>query len=126
MNVELLREFCLSLPFVTEDFPFDESVLAFRVCNRIFAVINLDNPELATMKCNSEYAIELRDRYSAVEPAFHWNKKYWNQIWFNRDVDDELLKNLIKHSYNEVVKKLPLKERQNLKTLSLSVDYEND
>lgn len=114
MNIESFREYCILKPGATEDFPFDETLLAFRVKNHIFACISLDNPNLATMKCDPEYALELRDKYLAVEPAFHWNKKFWNQIWFNRDVDDEMLKQLVDHSYNEVVKKLPKKERMDL------------
>ncbi len=111
MDIEKFREYCLSLPCTTEDFPFDETVLVFRVKNKIFACIALDNPELGVVKCDPDYAVELRDHYSAIEPAYHWNKQYWNQIWFNRDVTDELLCKLINHSFAEVVKKLPKKEQ---------------
>lgn len=111
MDIEKFREYCLSLPCTTEDFPFDETVLVFRVKNKIFACIALDNPELGVVKCDPDYAIELRDHYTAIEPAYHWNKQYWNQIWFNRDVTDELLCKLINHSFTEVVKKLPKKEQ---------------
>ncbi len=114
MDIELFREHCLSLPQVTEDFPFDETLLAFRVKNHIFACIGLDHPQLATMKCDPEYAMELRDHYQAVEPAFHWNKKYWNQVWFDRDADDNMICGLVNHSYREVLKKLPKRERAEL------------
>ena len=116
MDIEKFREYCLSLPCVTEDFPFDETVLVFRVKNKIFACVCLDKPELGVLKCDPEYAIELRDHYMAIEPAWHWNKKYWNQIWFNRDVDDKLICDLAAHSYSEVVKKLPKKDQIDLKT----------
>lgn len=116
MDIEIFREHCLSYPQATEDFPFDETVLVFRVKNHIFACIALDNPDLAVIKCEPEYAIELRDHYMAIEPAWHWNKKYWNQIWFNRDVDDEMIRKLVAHSYAEVVKKLPKKDRIDLET----------
>lgn len=115
MNIEAFREYCISKPCATEDFPFDETLLAFRVKKHIFACISLDYPDLATMKCDPEKAIELRDRYSAIEPAYHWNKKFWNQIWFNRDVDDEMLKRLVDHSYDEVVKKLSKKGQSEIK-----------
>ncbi len=115
MDIEKFREYCLSLPCVTEDFPFDETVLVFRVKNKIFACVCLDKPELGVLKCDPEYAIELRDHYMAIEPAWHWNKKYWNQIWFNRDVDDKLIYDLAAHSYSEVVKKLPKKDQIDLK-----------
>ena len=121
MDIEIFREPCLSYPQATEDFPFDETVLVFRVKNHIFACIALDNPELAVVKCDPEYAVELRDKYMAIEPAWHWNKKYWNQIWFNRDVDDEMIRNLVAHSYAEVVKKLPKKDRIDLETSKLEL-----
>ena len=116
MDIEKFREYCLSLPCVTEDFPFDETVLVFRVKNKIFACVCLDKPELGVLKCDPEYAIELRDHYMAIEPAWHWNKKYWNQIWFNRDATDEFLCKLINHSFAEVVKKLPKKDQIDLKS----------
>ena len=66
----------------------------------------MSNPELAVMKCDPERALELRDQYSAIEGAFHWNKKFWNQIHFNSDCGDKLILELVNHSYQEVVKKL--------------------
>ena len=107
MNIEEFREYCLSLPNVTEDMPFDENVLVFRLHGKIFACVAMDNPDLATMKCDPEKAIELREQYSSIEGAFHWNKKFWNQVWFNQDVDDKLIRSLVDHAYNEVYKKLP-------------------
>ena len=111
MNIEDFRTYCLSLPFVTEDMPYDDTVVAFRLKNKIFACVFLDKPLIVVMKCDAERAIELRERYGGVEPAYHCNKKYWNQIYFNRDVDDVLLRSMICHAYNEVNKKLPKKER---------------
>lgn len=56
MNIESVREYCLSLPLVTEDFPFDETTLAFRIMGKIFACLDLERPEWVTMKCNADYA----------------------------------------------------------------------
>ena len=55
MNIESVREYCLSLPLVTEDFPFDERTLAFRILGKIFACVDLERPEWVTMKCNADY-----------------------------------------------------------------------
>ena len=115
MDIEKFREYCLSKPCVTEDFPFDEDLLTFRVCNKIFACIAMSNPELAVMKCDPERAVLLREQYSAIEGAFHWNKKFWNQIHFNSDAGDKLILELVDHSYDEVVKKLTKKERGGLR-----------
>lgn len=115
MNIEDIREYCLGKPHATEDFPFDETTLVFRVMNKIFACISLDDVDWFCMKCDPDYAIELREQYSGITGAFHWNKKYWNQISITHgDVPDELIRRLIDHSYNEVVKKLPKKLRLEL------------
>ena len=111
MNVETFREFCLSLPYATEDMPFDDTVLVFRLKGKILACLALDKPDMAVMKCDPVKAEELREHYNAVEGAFHWNKKYWNQIFFNRDVNDKLMKELVWHAWHEVNKKLPKKDR---------------
>lgn len=111
MNIESLREYCLSLPLATEDMPFDDTVLVFRLKGKIFACILLDKPDLIVMKCDPERALDLRERYEAIEPAWHWNKKYWNQIHIEGDVDRLLMEELLRHAYNEVNAKLPKKDR---------------
>jgi len=107
MNIESVREYCLSLPQTTEDFPFDETTLAFRIAGKIFAMIDLENTEWFVLKCNPERALELRDRYMDISPAWHMNKKYWNQLNLYGALPDKLIRTLICHSYNEVVKKIP-------------------
>lgn len=111
MNIETVREYCLSMPLATEDFPFDETTLVIRVMNKIFACIDLEKPEWVTLKCNPEYAMELRELHPEIEGAWHWNKKFWNQINLYGLLDDELIKSLVRHSYSEVVKKLSKKEK---------------
>ena len=111
MNIETVRDYCLSLPLVTEDFPFDDQTLAFRIMDRIFACMDMERPEWVTMKCNPDRALELREEYVEIEGAWHWNKKYWNQIHLNGSVPDELIRELIEHAYQEVWKKLPKKLR---------------
>lgn len=118
MNIEKLREYCISLPFVKEDFPFDENTLAFRVCDKIFTCISMTDNDMAVMKCDPEKAIELRETYSAIEGAFHWNKKFWNQIRFNKDVSDVMILELAKHAYDEVWAKIPKKKRLELENNS--------
>jgi predicted DNA-binding protein (MmcQ/YjbR family) len=108
MQIEELREYCLSLKGVSESFPFDDVSLVFKVLDKMFALIPIDSPELSiALKCDPEKAIELRERFSCVEPAYHFNKKYWNTIYLNQDMSDEEVKSWIRHSLDEVVKKLP-------------------
>lgn len=110
MNIEELREYCLSLKGATEYMPFDDEYLIFRVFDKWFAIIPLYDTELKiTVKCEPATAIELREQYNSVEGAFHFNKKYWNSISLNRDMNDETVKYWIRHSIKEVIKKLPKK-----------------
>lgn len=111
MDVESVREYCLSLPCATEDFPFDEATLAWRVGGRIFAMIDLEDTHWFVLKCQPDYAIDLRDHWQEITPAWHMNKRHWNQLNLFGQLPDELIKELILHSYQEVMKKLPLRVR---------------
>ena len=114
MNIEELREYCLSIPGASECLPFDDMSLVLKVLDKMFALIPLDNLAATTIsvKCDPEKAIELREHYSSVEPAYHFNKKYWNTITLNGDMDDENVQKWVQHSVQEVIKKLPKKIQQ--------------
>jgi predicted DNA-binding protein (MmcQ/YjbR family) len=108
MNIEQLYDFCSSLKGAAGSFPFDEVSLVMKVENKMFALIPLDEPEVQiAVKCDPQKAIELREHYACVTPAYHFNKKYWNTIYLNRDMLDEEVKAWIRHSIDEVIKKLP-------------------
>ena len=111
MNIEDARNYCISLPLVTEDFPFDETTLVFRIGGKIFAMMDLENTEWFVLKCFPDYALELRERYPEIAPAWHMNKKHWNQLNLFGSLPDNLVQSLIRHSYNEVVKKIPRKQK---------------
>ena len=111
MNVESLREYCLSLPLATEDFPFDETTLVFRVVGKIFAMLDLERTKIISLKCNPDYALQLREEHPEISGAWHMNKKYWNQVNLSGHLEDELVQGLVRHSYAEVMKKLTRKER---------------
>jgi len=115
MNIETLREYCLSKKAVTEDFPFGEDTLVFRVLNKIFLLVSLSsNPLQFNAKCDPDQAIELRDQYDVVQPGYHMNKKHWNTIIMNGSLSNAQLKEMIDDSYNLIVQSLPKKERENL------------
>ena len=111
MDIESLRDYCLSLPSATEDFPFDETTLVFRILGKIFAAIDLNRSHLVTLKCDPDYALVLRDAHDEIAPAWHWNKKYWNQVELTGRLDNALILSLVRHSYAEVAKKLKKTER---------------
>ncbi|MEI8053632.1 MAG: MmcQ/YjbR family DNA-binding protein [Bacteroidota bacterium] len=101
MNVEVIREFALSLPDSTEGFPFGESVLVFKIKNKIFLLLPLDEIELRfNVKCNPEKAIEWREEYpDTVLPGYHMNKKHWNTIVINGRLSWSRIKETIEDSY---------------------------
>lgn len=114
MDIETLRLYCLSLPHTSEDMAFGEDHLLFRVCDKIFGCYSFTRPEWFTVKCDADYAIELRDRYADIQPAWHWNKRYWNQIAMRGEVPDELILKLVRHSYDQAAAKLPRRVRDAL------------
>jgi predicted DNA-binding protein (MmcQ/YjbR family) len=115
MNIEEFREYCFIKKGVSEDFPFDEVTLCIRVMGKIFAITGLDNEEFkVNLKCAPEYAVELREQYPEVQPGWHMNKSNWNTVQFEENLDDALLRQLIDHSYEQVVKTLKKKDREAL------------
>ena len=107
MNIESFRDFCLSKKGVREDFPFDEETLVFKVMGKLFTLTNVDLFKSVNLKCDPEWAIELREKYTAVKPGFHMNKKHWNTIDIDGSLSDSFIRQLISHSYDLVVAKLP-------------------
>ncbi|NMM50576.1 MmcQ/YjbR family DNA-binding protein [Marinigracilibium pacificum] len=109
MNVEEFRDYCLSLPDTSEDMPFDDKVLAFRVHGKIFVLSDIFEFNSINLKCDPEWAVELRERHSFIRPGYHMNKKHWNTIDLTEECGDDFLKELIGHSYECVRKTLPKK-----------------
>lgn len=109
MDLELFRKYCLSLPHTSEDMAFGPDYLLMRVCGKIFACAGLSRSDYFVIKTDPELALELRERFMEIRPAWHWNKKYWNQISLTGRLNDSFIMALISHSYAEVVKKLPRK-----------------
>lgn len=118
IDIEELRLYCLAKPAVTECFPFDNTNLVFKVMDKMFLLMPLDTTGWLSMKCDPERALELRERFDGIRPAWHFNKKYWNQVSLQGDVEPSLVKELIDHSYNEVVRKLTRRQREELSALA--------
>lgn len=114
MNIEEFYAYCLEKKGVSEHFPFDEQTLVFKVGTKIFALTDVTSFRSINLKCNPEKAIELREEYAAVQPGYHMNKKHWNTIILFSDLDDQLIKELIDHSYNLVLNSLPKKMRDEI------------
>jgi predicted DNA-binding protein (MmcQ/YjbR family) len=105
MNIEILRNYCISKKNVTESFPFGDDTLVFKTEGRIFALANLEGDLSVNLKCDPARAIELRERYSSVIPGYHMNKKHWNTIYLDGSVPDKEVFSWVDHSYDLVLNK---------------------
>lgn len=115
MTFRELREHCLGKPGVTEGFPFGEEVLVFKVAVKMFALVNVERlPTPLSVKCEPAHALELRDRYPAVQPGYHLNKNHWNTVEVDGSVPDRELRAWIDDSYRLVASGLPRSARSAL------------
>lgn len=117
MNIEQFRDYCLSYPGVTEEFPFDSQTLVFKVMGKMFALTDVDNFVSINLKCDPDRAVLLREEFEEVIPGWHMNKKHWNTVSTTGTLDDEFIEELITHSYNLVADKLPRKDKEVLISL---------
>ena len=109
MNIESFREYCISKNGVTEEFPFDNVTLVFKVMGKMFALTDVDLFKSVNLKCDPQRAIELRDQYSAINSGYHMNKMHWNTVEMDGTLNDLFVKDLVDHSYDCVVANLPRK-----------------
>lgn len=117
MELDELRDYCLSKPAVTESEPFGHGVLVFKVMDKLFALCSMEDvPLTVNLKCNPERAIELREQHADITPGYHMNKKHWNTVNVQGQLPDRLVHELIDHSYELVVSGLPKLVRQKLFT----------
>lgn len=113
MDIEILREYCLSRPGSEETLPFGPDTLVYKVNGKIFLLAGLDNDPLQfNVKCNPDKALELREEYACVLPGYHMNKKHWNTIIVDGSVPTRQLKEWIDDSY-QLVAAPPGKKRKN-------------
>ena len=114
MNIETFREYCIVKKGVTEEFPFDEETLVFKVGGKMFALTNIDLFDSINLKCDPVKAIELREIYEGVIPGFHMNKKHWNTIKIDGSIPDQQIFEWINHSYELVFNGLPRNIKKDL------------
>lgn len=116
MNIEQIREYCLKKKGITEEFPFDEETLVYKVAGKIFLLASLESiPLQINLKCDPEKAVELREEYEAVQPGYHMNKKHWNTIIIDRSVSTKKILEWIDDSYHLVMAGLKKSELKKLK-----------
>lgn len=113
MTRDELLDVCTGLPGAVEDYPFGDGVAVFKVGGRMFALVPLDAELVSVnLKCDPELALALRTTYAAVRPGYHTNKRHWNTVVVDGSIPDAELREMINHSYELVVRKLPRRERR--------------
>lgn len=124
MNIEEFREYCLSfrgacdkMPFGRATSEYDRNLLVFCVLDKWFCLVNIDVFDFCIIKGAPDDIGELQARYDDIRPAYHMNKRHWMNVCFNRGVSDEMIRTLVKRSYDTVVASLTKKEREKLLTL---------
>ncbi|WP_299605483.1 MmcQ/YjbR family DNA-binding protein [uncultured Aquimarina sp.] len=118
MDIEAFRAYCLSKKGVTEEFPFDETTLVFKVMGKMFALTGLERlPFSVNLKCDPDKSLELREYHPEIEPGYHMSKKHWNTVNFSGSLATHMLCELIDHSYDLVVNGLTKKAKQELENL---------
>jgi predicted DNA-binding protein (MmcQ/YjbR family) len=114
MTLAYFRDYCLSLPHVTEDTPFGPDVLVFRVGGKIFALMDIETFPYVNLKCDPERAIQLREQYPGITPGYHMNKKLWNSVSTQGNVPDSLILELARDSYDLILDSLPKKVKESM------------
>jgi len=114
MNIEDYRNYCLRKPGTAEEFPFDDRTLVFKVGGRMYALTDIDEFQSINLKCDPDLALQLREKYPAVLPGYHMNKKHWNTILMDGTVPDRVVYEWIDLSYQLVYDKLPGRIKTNL------------
>ncbi len=98
-------EYCLSLPDAEQSTPFNDDILVYKVGGKVFSLASISNFDRFAVKCDPDLAQVLRDRYQGITPAFHLNKKHWNDIYVNRGYSSKLLRAQIAGSYKLVIER---------------------
>lgn len=115
MNFKEIDSYLFLKKGATFDYPFDDKVRVYRIAGKMFALMSDKEPLSVNLKCDPLYALELRSMYKSVNAGYHMNKKHWNTVSVEGDIDDKLLKELIDCSYELVYDKLTKKQKELLK-----------
>ena len=116
MTLEEFRTHCLSKAYTSEQLPFDSKTLVFKVGSKMFALVDIDAAKSVNLKCDPERAIELRESFLEIQPGYHMSKVHWNTVSLNESLEDEMIFELIDHSYDLVVNSLTKKEKGSLES----------
>lgn len=114
MDIESFRRYCLRKKGVTEEFPFDENTLVYKVAGKMFALTDLEAFESINLKVDPEQGALLREAYEAVQPGYHMNKKHWITVIRDGSIPEKMICEWIDQSYQLVVSGLPKRLQKTL------------
>lgn len=117
MNIESYRTFCLSHKGVTEEFPFGENTLVYKVMGKMFALTDVESFESINLKVDPEAGVNLRERYAAVQPGYHMNKKHWITVVMDGSISDKLIRQWTDNSYELVASGLTKSQKLALESM---------
>ena len=119
MNIEEFRDYCQSFKGVQEKMPFwdvsdkySRDVLCFYIGSKWFCFVNIEIFDFCCLKCAPDRNLELQASYMGIKPGWHMNKHHWISVYFNQDVSDRTIKELVQQSYDIVYKSLSKKEKE--------------
>lgn len=115
MDLQTIKDYCLSKPGAVECYPFDDTTMVFKAGGKVFGYIGLERkPTSITLKCDPDTALVLRAQYPAVQPGYHTNKRHWNTVTLDSTIPDDELFEMVDMSYDLIVESLPKAERESL------------
>lgn len=110
------RAFFLAMPAATEEMPFGPEVLVYKVAGKMFGLLAWqDEPLSMNLKCEPNLALSLREQYAAVTPGYHMNKKHWNTVLVDGSIDESVIKDWVRVSYDLIYLSLPKKTQAEMR-----------
>ena len=104
MTPARLRKACLAFPGAEETFPFAPGHSVFKVAGKIFALTRLtERPLRISLKCEPALAEGLRAAHPEIIPGYHLNKRHWNTVMLDGELDDQMVLEMLEDSYDLVV-----------------------
>lgn len=124
MNIEDFRNYCLSfkgahdkMPFDKAKTQYDKNLMTFSVMDKWFCFVNIDVFDFCDLKCDPEKSKDLQEQYEGITSGYHMNKDHWISVYFHKDVPEQKIKELVKDSYNLILKGLTKSQREKLMSI---------
>lgn len=120
MNFDDLKSYCLGKKGATQDFPFNDETLVFKVGGKMFALTNINSKQLSVnLKCDPFLSPALRDEFEAVKPGYHMNKKHWNTVLVDGSIPEDRILFMIDMSYSLVYNSLTRAEKERINSSNI-------